>query len=54
MQAREKKRDGSRFSVPLYRAVTLPTIPFDGCLHRGDEPAGGFERVGNLFPGSWK
>ena len=26
-------------------------MPFDGCLHRGDEPAGGFERVGNLLPG---
>ena len=26
-------------------------MPFDGCLHRGDEPAGGFERVGDLLPG---
>ena len=26
-------------------------MPFDGCLHRGDESAGGFERVGHLFRG---
>jgi hypothetical protein len=26
-------------------------MPLDGCLHCGDESAGGFERVGNLFPG---
>ena len=31
--------------------LQLPSMPLDGCLHCGDEPTGGFERVGNLFPG---